>query len=1128
MSRTIALLVIALLVITACSTQKNTAQSRWWHSFNARYNTYYNGAQAYIDASLEKEKGNVDNFTELIPLYTVGNKKSRDLGKSNYDRAIEKSEKAIKQHSIKRRPEWNKRRRKTERDIEWLNRKEYNPFLWKAWMLMGRSQFHKGAFDEAAATFSYMSRLYATQPAIYGRARAWLAKCYIEQDWLYDAEDVIRNIQRDSIDWRATKEWDYTFADYYIHTGEYDKAIPYLKKAIKHEMRRVQKAREYYLLGQLYKQLGQNDNAYKAFKSVIRQHPPYIIEFNARIAMTEVATSGRNAKQMISQLRRMSRSDKNKDYLDQVFYAIGNIYLQQKDTVHAIEAYEKGNEKSTRNGIEKGVLLLRLGDIYWDKEKYNDAQRCYGTAIGLLDKDRKDYQQLSDRSKKLDELVPYTDAIHLQDSLLELAEMSEEDRNKAIDKVIEALKKKEKEELRAQQEADAAQQLQQNSGVGNRNQQAANIANRPGQQDGVWYFYNQMAVVQGKSTFERQWGKRENADDWQRINKTVVGGMNTDEELTQEQLDSIATAEALQDSLETAVDSAQYDPHKREYYIAQIPFTEEQKLASHLIIQDGLFNSGVIFKDKFNNLPLSKKQFARLVADYPEFDKMDEVYYHLFLLYSRLGQHATASNYIDLLKASHTDSQWTKVLTDPYFSDNARFGVQLEDSLYAATYDAFKNDRYSEVATNYYISETRFPLGANRDKFIFISGLSQLNSGDANSCIEKMEQIVKNYPQSRISEMAGMIVNGVREGRRLHGGKFDLGDVWDKRNNVLNAGDSTVANKFVADRNVEHRFMLIYNPDSINENQLLYEMARFNFTNYLVRNFELSIEEIDGICRMSVTGFQSFDEAHLYTRHLYDNKQIVAKLAKTRGLIISEKNLPLLGTTFSYKDYDAFYNKHFAPLIITNPYLLTEPTEIAVEKEKEETVSEENNNEELIENNALIEEDYAIDDSSNSPQTEESTIPAEQQQPTETTIPVTEEAEATQQTNQIEVPQNVTTLQTDETLQTESTEVQTETEPQQEEVTTATETETTITEENIDTETEPLNNQQDDDEEGFVFDDNSSNNQNDDDGFIFDDGTTQNNNATDDDEIIIIDNNSSTTNDDDFDVDDEYFELEGF
>ena len=111
-------------------------------------------------------------------------------------------------------------------------------------MLMGRSQFYEGDFDGAASTFNYMSRLYATQPAIYSRAQAWLAKTYVESGWLYDAEEVIRNARRDSIPSVARKEWDYTLADYYIHAQHYAEAIPHLKKVIRHEMRRKQRARE--------------------------------------------------------------------------------------------------------------------------------------------------------------------------------------------------------------------------------------------------------------------------------------------------------------------------------------------------------------------------------------------------------------------------------------------------------------------------------------------------------------------------------------------------------------------------------------------------------------------------------------------------------------------------------------------------------------------------------------------------------------------------------------------------------------------------------------------------------------------------------------------------------------------
>lgn len=793
--------VVALVALLAsCSTEKNTSRSRWWHSFNARYNTYYNGSVAYIDASLEKENGNKDNFTEMIPMYTVGNKKSRELGKANYDKAIEKCEKAIKLHSITKRPEWTKSRRKTERDIEWLSRKEYNPFLWKAWMLMGRSQFYQGAFDEAASTFSYMCRLYATQPAIYGRARAWLAKSYIEQDWLYDAEDVIRNMQRDSIHWRAQKEWDFTYADYYIHTGDYDKAIPYLKKSIDHEMRKKQKARLCFLLGQLYAATGKNAEAYKAFKSVVRKNPPYELEFNARIAMTEVMGASQ-AKKMVGKLKRMAASDKNKDYLDQVYYAIGNIYLAQKDTMHAISNYEKGNKKATRSGIEKGVLLLKLGDLYWQQEKFSDAQRCYGEAIGLLDKDRKDYEQLSARSKVLDELVPYTDAIHLQDSLQALAKMSEKDRNAAIDRVIAELKRQEKEQKRLEDEKNAQQTMQRNGAMGNRNNTNRNNTAQTLQnnrQNAVWYFYNAMAVQQGKQAFEKLWGKRENTDNWQRVNKTVVGNLNgdADMELTEEQKDSIAKAELAQDSLEQLKDSAQNDPHKREYYLAQIPFTEDQVATSNLAIMDGLYNSGVIFKDKLDNLDLSKKQFTRLETQYPDFEQKADMYYHLFLLYSRLGQHDVAAVYVEKLKAEYPDNQWTILLTDPYFKENAQFGVHIEDSLYAATYEAFKADRLSEAKANAQISATRFPLGENRDKFLFIGGLAKLNDGDSKGCVDDMKAVVEKFPQSKLAEMAGMIVNGVNAGKPLHGARFDLGDVWTRRTAVLADSDSIKAKTF--------------------------------------------------------------------------------------------------------------------------------------------------------------------------------------------------------------------------------------------------------------------------------------------------------------------------------------------
>ena len=1176
------------IAITSCSNKKNTAQTRWWQAFTAKYNTYYNGTLAYIDGSLEKENGNRDNYTELLPLYTVGNKASRELGKSNYETAIEKCQKTIKLHSITARPEWKKSRKKTVRDIEWLNRKEYNPFLWRAWMLMGRSQFYKGDFDEAASTFTYMCRLYKTQPAIYGKARAWLAKCYIEQDWIYDAEDVIRNMKRDSIDWRAQKEWDYTYADYYLHIGDMENAAKYLRKVVKHEMRSKQRAREYYLLGQVEAALGHKDEAYKAFKKVIRQNPPYEVEFNARIAMTEVLADGSQARKMISRLKRMASDENNKEYLDQVYYAIGNIYLTLKDTTQAIYAYETGNKKATRSGIEKGVLLLHLGDLYWAKEKYGDAGRCYGEAIGLLDKDRDDYEQLSERSKILDELTPYTNAVELQDSLQLLAKMSEKDRNAAIDRVITALKKKEKEERdREAEENVAAVQEKYDTGQRQNNNFTQQNNRAGGRREASWYFYNPTTVQQGKQAFARTWGKRDNVDNWQRANKSNVGDFASEDaqeqEYTEEQRDSIAAVEEKAEKEKARLDTAANDPHKREYYLAQIPFTPEQLEESNAQIEDGLFHSGIIFKDKLDNLNLSEKSFMRLLRDFPETQTKDEVYYHMFLLYSRKGDNLKAQTYLNKMKNECADSKWTTILTDPYFEDNAKYGTHLEDSLYAATYDAFKNDRFEEVRKNTSVSDKRFPLGDNRDKFLFISGLSQLNEGDADGCLARLDTLVKAYPQSKVSELAGMIINGVRQGRTLVGGNFSMEDVWNRRTAVMTDKDTTNAKGFSDERNTEFTFLFVYNPDSISENKLLFQLARFNFTNFVVRNFNIEIADAAGLHHMMVTGFRSFDEARQYARVLYKNDGMMNAAKGSRSVVISNENLPMLGTQYSYNDYDAFYTEHFQPLKADNPYMLYEPD--YDEKEIEKDLNRRNVNvnpalpsETVAPNgaapvsgseNADDEDDtntsFGLDMPQNDiliPQTEETIdVPTEeapvQAQP-ETDIAVPNEevpAQPQQEEEVISVPtEEETPVQTQQEEEAISvpTEEETPAQPQQEEevISVPTEEETPVQTQQqedevitVPTEEEtPIQTQQEDEVITVPTEEENTAQPQTEDSFILEDNTSENNNNTQTEDIILLEEDKNTdepqqeeniilddsTKEDSKLLEDEYYELDGF
>ena len=390
----------------------------------ARFNTFYNGNEAYKTGVLEQEKAHVDNYNELLPMFISRDKKTSATGEGSFNTAIEKCEKAIKQHSIKVRPATNVNKKKTAADKAYLARKEFNPFLKHAWMLMGKAQFRQGKFIEAASTFQYITQIYATQPEVLVDAYAWLARCYVQLEWPYDAENLFARIQRDSLAKYGTRERDASYADYLIQTHQYKETVPYLISAIKNEKSKKQKARLNFLLAQVYELNGEQALAYNALRKVIRSNPPYELELSARVKQSEVSPKGQY-QQMVKKLRRMAKSQKNKDYLDQIYYALGNVYLSVQDTVSCINAYEQGVQKSTRNGVEKAVNQIRLGNLYFEQRRYTKAQPCYAEALPLLDETFPDYELLSRRSTVLDELSMYAETVEVQDSLQHVASLPE-------------------------------------------------------------------------------------------------------------------------------------------------------------------------------------------------------------------------------------------------------------------------------------------------------------------------------------------------------------------------------------------------------------------------------------------------------------------------------------------------------------------------------------------------------------------------------------------------------------------------------------------------------------------------------------------------------------------------------
>ena len=907
--------VVLSVLLWSCSTKKNTRMNRFYHALNSRFNIYYNGKTAFDEALSAMQDGYKESYADMILMYPVS-AQPKDKAETGgaFDRAIEKSNKAIKLHSIQAKPVKKPGWRNNPKMVKWQSREEYNPFLKKCWMLMGEAQFYNADFLQASATFSYICRHYKEDEEMVAAAKLWQARCYSEMGWYYESEDILNKLNTNGIPKKNLDQYAAVYADFLIKNQRFEDAIPYMKTAIKAEKNSLQRKRMKYLLGQMYASLEMDGLAYKTFGEVARSNPPYELEFAARIRQTEVFT-GANSQKVVKMLQRMAKSQKNKDYLDQVYYALGNIYLSREDTAQAIKNYELGVEKSTQNGLDKAICQIKLGDLYFERRDYIKAQPNFSGALAGIKKEYKDYDRVSKLSAVLDELVVHAEAVHLQDSLQTLAKMPEKERLAVIDKIIEEVKEEEKRaKEEAEKEAFLADQAAKGSGISRPGTEAKSVTIPTANGESSFYFYNPQAVAQGKTQFQRKWGRRPLEDDWRRRKKTL----STFDEASQGNEEGNAasgegtTAAAADTVLQDAPVSD--DPKTREYYLQQLPMTPEDIEASNVIIEDGLYNMAMIYKDKLEDLPLSIRAFEDLEKRFPENSHRLESYYQIYLMALRLKDAALAAEYKNKLMEKFPGTDYAVAVADPNYEYNIRMMDVVQDSIYEQTYERYLAGDTSAVRKSYRSVSEKYPLAKLLPKFMFLDALTYVQAGDAEGFKKALKTLLDKYPSEDVSELAGEMLKGVLRGRQLVRGGV-RGMEWNLRfgtgeDGSLSASDS--ARVFTADKNVPYRLVMLYPTGSVDKNRLLFSVAAYNFANFMVKQLDMSFEEAGTMSLFIQSGFYSFDEIWHYYRMIYGKDGYASALDKQIVIIpISDDNYETLMHGKTLDEYMAFFDENF-------------------------------------------------------------------------------------------------------------------------------------------------------------------------------------------------------------------------
>ncbi len=897
--------------VTSCSPKKNNAATRNYQAFLTRYNIYYNGDEHFKETLKEMEKKYEDDYTQTLFMHPADARSHERAPQpeGNFDRSIEKAQKAIQLHSIKKRP--RKKSGKTDAAYKaWLKRDEYNPFLHNAWMMMGRSQYYNGDFLGAASTFYYVVKHFSWIPATVTEARIWQARSYCAMDWLFEAENIITRIKPDELTNKTLKGlYHFTYADFLIRSHEYAKAIPQLTDAIKYASGQ-QRTRLTFLLGQLYAAEGRKKEAYEAFrKAGSSANAAYRTKFNARIKQSEVF-EGANIEPEVKSLRAMTRYDRNKDYLDQIYYAIGNLYLSRRDTLNAIENYKLAAEKSTRSGIDKAISQITLGKLYFERHNYDLAQPCFSEAVPLLPDDYPDYALLKRRSDVLDELAVYSQNVTLQDSLQRLAAMPDAERLKVIEKIIADLKKKEKEE---EEQARREEYLAQVEAMGSALKQ--NAGNAPAtfalNNDNSWYFYNTATRNAGKTEFQRRWGSRKLENDWRRRNKAAFAFSDFSSESDDEESDDETETAPLSAEEEKAKEESEKenDPHFAEYYLKQIPSTEEEIVTSNDIIQEGLYNMGVILKNKLTDYPASAAEFNNLLTRFPDNIYRLDAYYNLYLMAMQAADAAQAEHWRQMILKEFPESNYGIAMRDPAYMDNLRTMEARQEALYAEAYADYLANRNSRVHKAYQDMMRTYPLSKLMPKFMFLHALAYVTENNPEEFNNVLKEMLERYPSTDMTPMASAYLKGMAQGRKLNsdGGSNMRSMLWDTR---LTADSAAVAQEgpteFTLDPSSPQIYLLLYENGTVNPNQLLYDVARHNFSSYVVRDFDLETMTFGPLGIVAVKGFANADEVNAYRSRLASDTGFSLP-AGVRPVVISEANFNLmLQRGASFEEYFDF------------------------------------------------------------------------------------------------------------------------------------------------------------------------------------------------------------------------------
>jgi len=829
---------------------------------------------------LKLEQSYDDDFTEIIPVFLYTQEEALAAIAPEMDRSITKATKLITMHSLTVKPDIKADKELSPKHKEFYSKKEYNKWIDEAYLLMGKAHFHKMEYSRAKEVFNYILSNYAEDYSIF-EARMWLARLANEESRFKESEELLNSLERNiELPKKLKGEVQATIADYYIKQEKYNEGIEHLKSAIEYCSRKPVKTRYTYLLAQLYTQINENNLSSEYYSKVIRMNPPYKMAFNAKISRALAYQSGAGMKKYIEkELRKMLKDDKNIDYQDQIYFALGNLYFKDKNEEKAIENYELSLQASTDNLKQKAKTNITLADLYYSRPDYINAQAYYDSTVTLIDEDYPNYKVILNKSVSLGKLVESINTVHFEDSVLALSYLSEAKLYEMIDEMIDKEIKADEERMIKQQEL-AQQQIDFQA-----NKNDFELAG----QGNAWYFYNSSVKNIGKKEFMQVWGNRKLEDNWRRKNKSSIsfGDLEIETSLSEdEQLEPAKSAKIITNK------------KSHEYYLQYIPFSDSAKQASHNKISTGLYTMGEIYGEDLKDNPKAIESYENLLNRYPNNENRLQVYYRLYTIAKIEQDKNRVSKYQQKIINEFPNSNYAKLMTNPNYLQELMAQEHAKIEEYNKTYSLFQAENYNQVIDRAEKAMKNNPGHELYAKYDYLYTISAGLRKDTLSFIMDLQKFKERYPSTDLAENAELIIKYLQN----------------KEPRIIELQKREVAKQLFSETSDEEHYFVYIIPSEARINQLIFNILNFNLDNFDDLRLEVKKVNLDNknnLCMVSK--FKNGEESMVYLKKIILDENIFkdVEVQKATAVVISETNYKALTDSDKAEKYILFFKDNY-------------------------------------------------------------------------------------------------------------------------------------------------------------------------------------------------------------------------